>query len=42
MKKSAAKKDSAIPMLRPTPLTWAYVAFALAVLLSLLSFLTQH
>lgn len=32
-------KDPPLPILRPTPLTWGYVAFAILILLSMLSFL---
>jgi hypothetical protein len=38
MANTAVSKKYQVPILRPTPLTWAYVALAAAVLLSLLSF----
>jgi hypothetical protein len=36
---ASRNRNPEIPILRPTPLTWGYVAFAVLVLLSLLTFL---
>lgn len=37
---ASTSNKTRLPILRATPLTWAYVAFAVAVILSMLSFLS--